>query len=1025
MASLLDKAIKELGFENGDLHDASDNPQNLTGDDWLNKSDWLKSANTAGADKVLFIEDNPVVVFAHCADHEIKEKFNSIWCLSRPRLLFLESPGEISVIDLAQAPIVPDSDKCTLKYLEQTNEYLEKLKKYNYENIESGKVFSDERFGDLSKRADYALINDLKEVKAELLNKKLSYPSVHKLIMRSIFIRYLEDREILTEEYYKRVAENNKSWQKILNTYSSEELFDLSDTHSFYSQVLQSKPFTYALFNKLMLDFNGDMFPDIDIEKEEVNENHLEILRDLLYGNTGIQKKLFFYSYKFNIIPLSLISSICEEFYHIEPIPKKKQKNRAKQSGAFYTPPVLAEFVLSKALTADVLRKKPRILDPTCGSGIFLVEAFRRIIRSNIKDRKTPNFDDLKRILKEQIAGIEINEDAARITAFSLNLALLNYLEPPSIIEQINKKNRLPNLIDFGNSIDEQHFNIIQNGNAFNYNKSKLGEFDIIVGNPPWGEVSGENQETMLSWCAEKTYPIADKESSQAFLYYASDLLKNEGHCAMLVSSGVLLNFYAQIFRKCLFPKICLNEVFNFTHIRRFFFKNAISPFLLIHFTKQKQKNNAVNYWSAKKGNMSLKAQALTFSKYDRALLINQDLVDNKTWKINWFGRYADVRFISGLSHFKKLYTFVNRMRSGQGFKHGAGENKCPEISKLPFLNTNNFTRYSKLEFSTSPKSVYFPGKMDIYYGPRLLVKRGIRQTGEEKHIISCRFEEKDFCFRSSIDGIKLLNESEDNYLLFWGILLSSFTRYYLFNTTSGWGCWHDDIHYDFELLQLPIPKAISDSKASKVISIVKELRKSQNLSDYGYKELEKNLDKAVFDMYEFTDRQCILISEFCNVTIPFFYDPYNSIGTKPVIEKENTKWITDYAKSFTEYWQQYLNNDETLRADLYIDLMENLIAIELYIADINDDWDLSPKNKSWQSILSQINEKLTMPFGTSKVLLEGIVQVITDKSIIIIKRNEKRFWTKSLAYEDAESIMTKRILISNTKTRGSNNAEK
>jgi len=252
-----------------------------------------------------------------------------------------------------------------------------------------------------------------------------------------------------------------------------------------YSRVLKSKHFTYALFDKLMQDFNSDMFPDIDTEKKEVETNHLKILRDLLYGNTGIQKKLFFYSYKFNIIPLSLISSLCEEFYHTEPILEKTQRNRAKQSGAFYTPPILAEFVLSKALTADVLSKKPRVLDPACGSGIFLVEAFRRIIRFNIKNGKELNFDDLKGILKNQITGIEINEDAARITAFSLNLALLNYLEPPSIIEQINKKNKLPNLIDFGNSIDEQHFNIIKNDNAFGLDISDLGNFDVIIGNPP------------------------------------------------------------------------------------------------------------------------------------------------------------------------------------------------------------------------------------------------------------------------------------------------------------------------------------------------------------------------------------------------------------------------------------------------------------------------------------------------------------------------------------------------------------
>jgi hypothetical protein len=1018
--SLLDKAIKELGFENGDLYDATDTPQNLTDDGWLNKSDWLKSAKAAGADKLLFIEDNPVVVFAHCTNHEVKEKFNRIWCLSRPRLLFLESPGELSVIDLAQAPIDTDNDNRTLKYLEQTDEYLEKLQKYNFENIESGKVFSDKRFGDLSKRADYALINDIKEVKAELLNEKLSFSSVHKLIMRSIFIRYLEDRNILTEKYYMKAAENNNSWQEILKNNTYEDDLNFSDVQSFYSRILQSKSFTYALFERLMQDFNSDMFPDINIEKKEIETKHLKILRDLLYGNAGIQKNLFFYSYKFNIIPLSLISSICEEFYHTEPITEKTQKSKAKQSGAFYTPPVLAEFVLSKALTADVLRKKPRVLDPACGSGIFLVEAFRRIIRFNIKNGIEPNFDDLKGILKNQIAGIEINEDAARITAFSLNLALLNYLEPPSIIEQINKKNRLPNLIDFGDNIDEQHFNIIKKDNAFNFTESDLGKFDVIVGNPPWGKISGNNQEIMLNWCNEKSYPIGDKEPSQAFLFFSLELLKDKGNCVMLTSSGILLNHGTQEFRKCLFKKICLKEVFNFIHIRHFFFNDSISPFLLIHFTKECQNNNAVSYWTAKKGNMSSKAQALTFSKYDRALLINQDLFDNKTWKINWFGRYADTQFIYSLNYLKKLSLFVDRKKSGQGYKYVSGKKKYPEISNLKTLDIKHFDRYSKLYFINTPKAFYSSGKENIYYGSRLLVKRGISQKGEEKGIIICRYEKKDFCFTHSINGIKLINETEDNYLLFLGFLLSSFARYYFFNTTAGWGCWHDEIHLDVELLQLPIPENISGSKASKIILIVKELRKSQNISRDIYKEMEKKLDKAVFEIYGFTDQQCILISEFCNVTIPFFYDPYKSLGTKQVIEGGNIRWITDYAKSFATYWQPYLNNDETLRADLCIDLSGNLIAIEFYIADINDDWDLTPKDKLWQSFLSQINKNLTMPFGSSRIFLEGIVQVITDKSFILIKRNEKRFWTKSLAYEDAESIMTKRILSSNTKTGSS-----
>jgi hypothetical protein len=183
-------------------------------------------------------------------------------------------------------------------------------------------------------------------------------------------------------------------------------------------------------------------------------------------------------------------------------------------------------------------------------------------------------------------------------------------------------------------------------------------------------------------------------------------------------------------------------------------------------------------------------------------------------------------------------------------------------------------------------------------------------------------------------------------------------------------------------------------------------------------KQWETELDEAVFDLYELTDQQKKLIANFNNITLPFFYDPYKSIGIQPVIINKNTEWITDYAKCFAEFWQPYLESYEVLRADLCVALSGNVIAIEFYIADIDDEWDLVPKNKIWESILLQIKENLAVPFESSKILLEGIIQVITDKSIIIIKRNEKRFWTKSLAYEDAESVMAKRIIASNTKTK-------
>ncbi|MCL1982542.1 MAG: N-6 DNA methylase [Clostridiales bacterium] len=184
------------------------------------------------------------------------------------------------------------------------------------------------------------------------------------------------------------------------------------------------------------------MFPGVDEEEKNVTQEHLTLIQDLLYGDAGIQKHIFFYSYNFDVVPLDLISSIYEEFY------SEDRQKKARRDGAYYTPSVLAELTESRVLTTEELVKQSRVLDPACGSGIFLVEAFRRIVRYEWnKNGERLDFKTLKKILSDQIAGIEVNEEAARIAAFSLCLALLHYLPTPAIIEQIAQGNKLPTLL--------------------------------------------------------------------------------------------------------------------------------------------------------------------------------------------------------------------------------------------------------------------------------------------------------------------------------------------------------------------------------------------------------------------------------------------------------------------------------------------------------------------------------------------------------------------------------------------------
>ncbi len=1051
----------KLDFKNGSLYSATDTPSGCRKrTDWLEKGEWLTAAKRVGADKIFFVENNPVIIFAECGS-ELKDKikaFNRSWCIARPRLLFLASPGEITVYDLAKKPVDENKPKDwknlkSLAVLHDISKVSQKLQMFHRDNVESGRIFGDKRFGDLKNRADKSLIRDLKTVRQELIGAGLSGKQTrfaHALIGRSIFIRYLEDRGILTEKYFLEVARQKAGWTDLLRNPISKGGFDFSDDETFYPRVLVDKNFTYALFRKLARDFNGDMFPDVDDEEQIVGQKHLMLIQNLIYGDAGVQKKLFFYSYRFDIVPLDLISSIYEDFYHGSTSDDEKN-SKARQSGAYYTPSVLVEFVLSRILTPDVLRKTPRVMDPACGSGIFLVEAFRRIVRYKWHEKKQPlTFEELKDILQEQIAGIEVNDEAARITAFSLYLSMLHYLDPPAIDRQIKMGNRLPNLVAT-TSRSANHFHCIFPGNAFDVRliesnflwKKRFGKecADVVVGNPPWGapgtkadEETKAQQKILLDWCKSNNKPIGDKESSQAFLWRALDFLKNNGKAGMLVSAGVLFkhNTTTQAFRKQWLDCVRLDEVFNLSHVRKFFFKGGISPFFSIFFKKEGQKDKPVYHWSAKQTMSINKTQAIAFSKYDMNVLRPEDLFDLTVWKEFWFGRSADRQLLSILRRQNQLGQYIARKVSGQGFQIASKGKDAGILQSLDNLLVSSFSRYDSLEFSDPPEKVYRLGIIGAYDGYRLLVKRGIDENAVNKGRIVARYENKPFCFTNAINGIKLKEPKEWKYKTMLGILWSSVARYFFFMTSSNWGLWHHEIHLDDELLQLPVVLDKSSPATNKIINIVDKLRNyhphtrdifhpdgaSVKEMDARRCKLESNLDEAVFKLYGLNEEQIDLIQDFCNVTLPFFYKPFDSIGAMQAVEKNDLSWIEKYTRTFCRRWNPYLGEDEEMRAEVHLGANGNMLAVEFYPVDRGDPCGLKIKDDSWSYILEQIGEALPQALGTSQIVLDGLVHVVFDSGIIIIKRNEKRFWTPSLAREDADATICKRMADTMPKAR-------
>ena len=226
MKTVLDNLCEDLDFQSGSLYSTTDVPtSSTTANDWLEKgSGWLPLIERVRA-KYFFRKIIQLLYLLNVAETLLKRHYFLIGfgVPARPRILFLTSPGEISILDLGQKPISisPEPKRNAdlwrevsfLAKITDINNISRTLSQFHRDNLETGKVFEDKNFERVLEIALIkALIRDLKLVREELILAGLSGAKTrfaHALIGRSIFIRYLEDRKIITGDYFSKIGRQN------------------------------------------------------------------------------------------------------------------------------------------------------------------------------------------------------------------------------------------------------------------------------------------------------------------------------------------------------------------------------------------------------------------------------------------------------------------------------------------------------------------------------------------------------------------------------------------------------------------------------------------------------------------------------------------------------------------------------------------------------------------------------------------------------------------------------------------------
>lgn len=404
-----------------------------------------------------------------------------------------------------------------------------------------------------------------------LTERDINY-SVQRVIDRIVFLRICEDRSI--EDYGK--------------------LRSLLTKHDVYSHLTELFRDADVKYNSGLFQFKNEKArgetPDTLTLTLSIDDVVLKnIFRELYYPNSP---------YEFSVLPADILGQVYEQFLgkvirltagHRAVVEFKPEVKKA--GGVYYTPTYIVDYIVRNTLGTLVVGKTPKqikdisVLDPACGSGSFLIEAYQYLLdwylsyySANIPQKFAKGnraavvevsagqwrltLAERKRILLQHIHGVDIDYQAVEVTKLSLLLKVLEgeteqTIQPtltglgeralPDLGNNIKCGNSLigPDFFDGELPLGEPEFDRV---NAFDWRGAdgfrgimNAGGFSVVLGNPPYifarelltkEERSYYSRRYELAWEKHNTYLL--------FMEALLDLTSSNGVASFIVPNSWL-----------------------------------------------------------------------------------------------------------------------------------------------------------------------------------------------------------------------------------------------------------------------------------------------------------------------------------------------------------------------------------------------------------------------------------------------------------------------------------------------------
>lgn len=912
------------------------------------------------------------------------------------------------------------------------------------QTVELGEFFQAHQGAfDPEQRVDAFLLENLDAARHELFRLGgLDLKAVHALLGRVVFTCYLVDRGVISGDYLAATG-----------TPGASSLLSLLEPRG----GDRARNSLYALFRRLKADFNGDVFgADLVAEEVAMTAAHVEVLRRFLRGDAlaGGQVSLGFWVYNFRVIPIETISAVYEQALEAEGEIKVGENGAdyRRKKGAFYTPRNLAHVTVGVALgraRQDVLGL--RVLDPSCGSGIFLVTVFNLMAevweRANPGASRHERFVGLSQLLTERIFGVDESAAACGVAALSMYLSLLDRMAPPDIQELQRDGGLLPRLVHDPTDADRTGRTLMV-GNFFSEDLALGGaRYDLVVGNPPWAGV--EDDDPMVDWCRKRGLPLAQNQLAHGFVWKACEHVADGGHVAFVLPASTLFNSQekALVFLEQWLSRTTVETVVNLSDLRFLLFRDARRPAIIARFRAQRPdpRSHRIEYLVPKAQAAMLYAEVLTVSAEDRVEVRLAEARPTKSvayrrgrrvsillpptaWKERFWGTGRDHRLLDRLADFPPLFseaeaeTALGGWSIREGFnRHGKGKPQRREsLGKLRYLGAAGTYVLPLGALGPGPGfdvTNYCPPE-EVFFGPHVVFPHGASLGGERLRVA---FSNEDFTFSHSFRVIKGGREDEDLLRFLTCVLCSPLALYVLFHRAGSWGSERPKIHVA-EYASFPFPRPDSPGCAAIVgqaAALHRELEATvaQQVLDGGVvEEFGRRLDDLVYRYYEVDDWERALIEDTVGVSIPSATPSrrrHRSSATQliPTLRTSTSEERAEYRRMLCEALNAWAEGSGWTFQCLGTAASTSGLGVasvgRLRTVDTSARPDAAPPETCATEALEAVLKRLHARLGARSLGADPVrhLKVFDGTELHIVKPLSRRHWTRTAALNDADEI--------------------